>query len=252
MLTVSNITKKFYRHEVLRGVSFNLAQGGLYGLIGPSGGGKSVLLKIISGITEPDSGTVDQGVSDKHEIGFMFQEGALFDSISVIDNVAFPLVDGKVPTTILPYSRRCEVHARAEEILGKVGLSKAAYKMPAQISGGMRRRVSLARAIVSKPKVLLLDDPTAGLDPVASSVIMELIRDMHREYRPTTLIISQDLRRLLPTVDHIFGLFAGKIAFSGPASELASSAEDVQRFVACRSDLNQRRISPLGAQSERR
>ncbi len=244
MLSVTEITKSFGTTSVLRGVSFQLAEGGFYGLIGPSGGGKSVLLKIIAGIFDPDSGSVSHGLANRSELGFMFQEGALFDSLSVVDNVAFPLVGGRVPTTILPRALRREVHEKAEAVLARVGLSAAIRKMPAQLSGGMRRRASLARAVVSKPRLLLLDDPTAGLDPVASSIIMELIRELHEEYLPTTLIISQDLRRLIPTVPHIFGLFNGKIAFSGGASDLCNCSAQVKSFVSCRYDLSKESNSP--------
>jgi phospholipid/cholesterol/gamma-HCH transport system ATP-binding protein len=169
----------------------------------------------------------------------MFQEGALFDSMSVYDNVAFPLVNGNVPTTTLPRAVREEVCAKVSEILSRVGLLRAAHKMPAQISGGMRRRVSLARALVQRPKILLLDDPTSGLDPVASSVIMDLIVELHREYRPTTLLVSHDLRRLLPAVERILAMFDGKIVFDGSLKDLATSAPpQVQGFVACRFELD--------------
>src|SRR5207244_3998957 len=149
------------------------------------------------------------------EVGLMFQEGALFDSLNVLDNVAFPLVNGRVPTTILPKKVQEEVREKVMKILARVGLSRAVHKMPGQLSGGMRRRVALARALVSKPTLVLLDDPTSGLDPVASSIIMDLIVELHREYQPTTLMVSHDLRRLLPVVDRIVALFNGKICFSG-------------------------------------
>jgi phospholipid/cholesterol/gamma-HCH transport system ATP-binding protein len=169
----------------------------------------------------------------------MFQEGALFDSLSVYDNVAFPLVQGMVPTTALPSDVRDFVHERVTAILERVGLSKAIFKFPAQLSGGMRKRVSLARALVGRPKYVFLDDPTAGLDPVASSVIMNLIVELHTEYRPTTVLVSQDLRRLLPVVERIFALFGGKIVFSGSLGELRQSPDELLRkFVSCRFDLH--------------
>jgi phospholipid/cholesterol/gamma-HCH transport system ATP-binding protein len=174
----------------------------------------------------------------------MFQEGALFDSLSVYDNVAFPLVGGRVPTNALPREQREDVCAKVSDILARVGLTRAAYKMSGQLSGGMRRRVSLARALVARPKILLLDDPTSGLDPVASSVIMDLIVDLHQEYKPTTFLVSHDLRRLLPVVERILALFDGTIVFDGSLQDLTQNAPAfVRSFVSCRFDLSQ----PTGA-----
>jgi phospholipid/cholesterol/gamma-HCH transport system ATP-binding protein len=168
----------------------------------------------------------------------MFQEGALFDSLSVYDNVAFPLVGGRVPTNRLPRHLREDVCLKVSEILARVGLTKAAYKMSGQLSGGMRRRVSLARALVARPKILLLDDPTSGLDPVVSRVIMDLIVELHSEYRPITFLVSHDLRRLLPVVERVLALFDGRIVFDGTVGDLAISAPAfVRSFVACRYEL---------------
>ena len=168
----------------------------------------------------------------------MFQEGALFDSLSVLDNVAFPLVQGHVPHTLLPKAKRIQVREQCLDVLGRVGLQNAAQKLPGQLSGGMRRRASLARALVCKPPFLLLDDPTGGLDPVASSVIMNLIAEVHREYKPTILIVSHDLRRLFPLVEKVNALFDGKIVFSGNVAQLATEGSTIlKRFVSARYDL---------------
>jgi len=178
-------------------------------------------------------------------VGLMFQEGALFDSMSVFDNIAFPLVGGKVPTGSLPVAQRREVRDKVSDILARVGLSNAAFKMPGQLSGGMRRRVSLARALVGRPRILLLDDPTSGLDPVASSVIMGLIVQLHREYNPTTVMVSHDLRRLIPVVDRVLALFDGAIAFDGTVDELTHVAPAfVRSFVACRYELSSDEAAP--------
>jgi phospholipid/cholesterol/gamma-HCH transport system ATP-binding protein len=239
VLRVDDIQRSFDGKRVLRGVSFALKPGSINGLIGPSGGGKSVLLKIIANTCRSDSGIVMlDGGCTYGDVGLMFQEGALFDSLSVYDNVAFPLVGGKVPTTSLRQVEREYVCSKVSEILARVGLTRAAHKMPGQISGGMRRRVSLARALVARPKILLLDDPTSGLDPVASSVIMDLIVELHSEYKPTTVLVSHDLRRLLPAVDRILALFEGSIVFDGALKELTSGApSSVRSFVACRFEL---------------
>jgi phospholipid/cholesterol/gamma-HCH transport system ATP-binding protein len=239
MLNVTDIRKNFGTKEVLRGVNFTLAEHTIAGLIGPSGGGKSVLLKILSGVAHPRQGEIHFDTAERPTISLMFQEGALFDSLCVFDNVAFPLVGGKVPAVGLPKAVRDEVYEKVSVVLSRVGLSKAAFKMPAEISGGMRRRASLARALVNRPQILLLDDPTSGLDPVASSVIMNLIVELHRDYRPTTLMVSHDLRRLFPAVEKIVALFEGTICFEGTLDELRDHGHvELQRFVSCRYDLN--------------
>ena len=240
MLLVRDVYRSFGLRKILEGVTFSLKDASFTGLIGPSGGGKSVLLKIIAQTCRSEHGSVSIGSCEIQDIALMFQEGALFDSLSVYDNVAFPLVGGRVPTNSLCRIEREAVCDKVSEILARVGLLKAAYKLPGQISGGMRRRTSLARALVSKPKVLLLDDPTSGLDPVASSVIMDLISELHREYRPTTLVVSHDLRRLLPCVERVLALFHGRIVFDGTLDELKKhAARDVRSFVECRFELDE-------------
>ena len=238
MLSIEGISRSFAKRTVLKDISFHLPERKLVGLIGPSGGGKSVLLKIIGGVLKPDSGTVHRQATGPMDVSLMFQEGALFDSMSVFDNVAFPLVHGKVPSCNLPREIKERVFEQVEEVLGRVGLSNASAKMPGQLSGGMRRRLSLARALVMRPKLLLLDDPTAGLDPVASSVIMDFIVELQREYQPTALLVSHDLRRLLPVVDSILALFGGGIRFHGDIAALRRcECQELRQFVSCRYDL---------------
>lgn len=237
MLRVCDIQHSFGHRKVLDGVSFSLPDECLAGLIGPSGGGKSVLLKLIGRVLCEQHGKILHEGRCGESLSLMFQEGALFDSLSVFDNIAFPLVGGRVPTYILDSETQERVRVAVSEILARVGLSKAAHKVPAQLSGGMRRRVALARALVSKPRLLLLDDPTAGLDPVASSVIMNLIVELHREYKPTTLIVSHDLRRLFPAVDRILALFDGRICFDGQLGELETFRHPlIHKFVTSRYD----------------
>ncbi len=239
MLHVKNIHRILGSINVLRGVSFSLEPGSITGLIGPSGGGKSTLLKILAEVARCDSGEIDLGSCNKDDIGLMFQEGALFDSLTVFDNVAFPLVNGRVPSNSLEESERVRVEAAVQSILARVGLSRAAYKLPGELSGGMRRRVALARALVSKPKLVLLDDPTAGLDPVASSVIMNLIVEIQQEYKPTMIIASHDLRRLFPAVEKVIALFDGVVCFHGIIASLKDQgSSELTRFVACRYDLD--------------
>jgi phospholipid/cholesterol/gamma-HCH transport system ATP-binding protein len=239
VLRIRGISRAFGDRRVLCGVDLDVQTSQLLGMIGPSGGGKSTLVKILASTCRADAGSVEfLGAAPDHDVALMFQEGALFDSLSVYDNVAFPLVKGRVPTTRLPKAERSVVCEKVSEILARVGLSKAANKMPAQLSGGMRRRVSLARALVARPAYLLLDDPTSGLDPVASSVIMNLIAELHREYRPTTVIVSHDLRRLLPVVEQVVALFGGKIAFEGTLADLRANPDpQIRGFVSCRFDM---------------
>lgn len=230
----TNIRKTFGLKEVLKGVSLKLEKGTILGLIGPSGSGKSILLKIFSGVIAASSGEI-LPLCEEVSIGLMFQEGALFDSMTVFDNIAFPLVQGNVPSSNLPQDKLIEVHSRVEKILKRVGLVKAAYKLPGQLSGGMRKRVSLARALVSRPQFLFLDDPTAGLDPIASNVILDLIGDIHAEYSPTTILVSHDLRRLLPRVTEVMALFDGQVKFLGSLSELENqSCSELSTFVRSR------------------
>ena len=235
MIILEHLSKSFGRKQILNDVNVGIRAGSIVGLIGPSGGGKSTILKILAGVIQPDSGGFQIDICNKDEIGLMFQEGALFDSLTVYDNIAFPLVHGEVPTTCLPDKQFRWVHAKVQEILARVGLSSASNKYPGQLSGGMRRRISLARALVPRPRLLLLDDPTAGLDPIASNIIMQLIADVHKEYRPTIVVVSHDLRRLFPHVEEVCALFDGKISFQGTVTEMQHCCSaDISRFVQAR------------------
>lgn len=253
MLKVSRVSKRFGEKEILHNVSFSLGDGEIAGLVGPSGGGKSVLLKIVGGVLSPDSGTIEcvgDQTSEGFVVGFLFQEGGLFDSLTVLENVAFPLLCepsvrasayGSAPIRRVPIRRvkaeYDEAMERAYEILGEVGLSQAWKKVPGQLSGGMRRRVGIARALVSRPSLALLDDPTGGLDPVAASVIMNLIKKLHEHYSPTIIMVSHDIRRLLPNVNRVLGLFSGSIMCDETTEDVPSRAPDqVVSFLATRYD----------------
>ena len=270
MIHVRNVSKSFDGRNVLHDVTFSLRPGEFVGLVGPSGGGKSVLLKLLGDVIEPDSGSVDfdtesdsvraanintagapagglPGRPDRESkpkdgqqitTGFLFQEGALFDSMTVLENVAFPLIAKRTDPTYAKVGRD-EAFARAHKILAAVGLSKAWSKVPGQLSGGMRRRVAIARALVSEPELVLLDDPTGGLDPVAASVIISLIKALHNEYKPTVIFVSHDIRRLLPNVERVLGLFGGTIVCDLPPDQLVAKAgPDVLKFLATRFDFD--------------
>lgn len=253
MITVTNLKKSLNSTPVLRDISFQLNDGEMVGLVGPSGGGKSVLLKVLGGILAPDSGSVECSTKNfeptsghDHEgeevsVGFLFQEGALFDSMNVLDNVAFPLRvchDASSSSKYrFPTLDRKQAYERAYGILHEIGLAKAWKKFPGQLSGGMRRRVGLARALVGRARVVLLDDPTGGLDPVAASVIVNLVQRFHRDYHPTIIMVSHDIRRLLPNVERVIALFQGEIVFYDRPEELLTKAgQEVLEFLTKRFD----------------
>lgn len=237
MFSVSNIHKSFGDNYVLRGVSLSVDAGEMIGLIGPSGAGKSVLLKIFSKVIEPDSGEVNLPAGER-TVGYAFQEGGLFDSMTVLENTTFPLKADK-------HTPRGDLEAmqnRAYDVLARVGLAKHYNKLPGQLSGGMRKRLGIARAVVSDPELLIMDDPTAGLDPVASSVIMDLIRSIHETpvhgRTPVVIIVSQDLRRLLVKVTRTVVLWSGEIIFDGQTAALKrDQPTHLTRFIETRFDL---------------
>jgi phospholipid/cholesterol/gamma-HCH transport system ATP-binding protein len=242
-IAIADLFVYFSGRPALAGVSLTLGPGTSWGLIGPSGSGKSVLLKAIAGIQAADRGEVsfsfgEGSTQEVPSVGLMFQEGALFDSFSVFDNVAFPLVRGDLPVARHPKEERNRIRDTVHDILSRVGLSWAWAKMPAELSGGMRRRVSLARALIGRPKILLLDDPTSGLDPIASSVIMELIVEIRSELGATMVVVSQDLRRLLPKVPAVIALIGGEVRAQCPTKDLAGIDAEVAHFVSCRYDLS--------------
>lgn len=235
MIHLEHVRKTFGENTVLKDVDFVLRPGEVVGLVGPSGGGKSVLLKILGKVLEPTSGTIEyeneQGDSKELTVGFLFQEGALFDSMTVLENVAF------AARHTLVGKSHAEIYEKSQDILAEVGLAKSGGKLPGQLSGGMRRRVGIARALVAHPELVLLDDPTGGLDPVAASVIIDLILELHQLYRPTVVIVSHDIRRLLPKVERVLSLFDGTIVNDSAPRELEKSAsEDVLKFLRTRFD----------------
>ena len=246
MIKVCNVTKSFDKRMVLKNVSFSLENRSLTGIVGPSGSGKSVLLKVLAGVLQADSGKVeivhgvetDQTDEPVLSVGFLFQEGALFDSVSVLENVAFPLC---VPDRLGWVSRQQihRAHSAAFQALKSVGLERHVGKHPGQLSGGMRRRVAIARAVVAKPDLVLLDDPTGGLDPVTSNRILALIRKLHEEYQTTIVIVSHDIRRLLPSVRRVVALFDGQVLCDLPTCEIGSRADSrVVEFLARRYDFS--------------
>jgi phospholipid/cholesterol/gamma-HCH transport system ATP-binding protein len=224
------LCKRFGGHDVLNGVDLTVPEGALSILLGPSGTGKSVLLKHILGILKADGGDIfvrgralagmslSEVIALRREIGVMFQDGALFSSMSVFDNVAFPL---RQHTNL----RDPQVRELVEEQLEAVGLLKAASLFPAQLSGGMRKRAGLARALVLEPGIVLCDEPDSGLDPVRTSLLGELLMARHEAVGGTMLIVTHDIALARLVSDHVSVIWQGKVIASGAAERVFASDE---------------------------
>lgn len=234
MIKIVDLHKSFGDQTVLKGVSLSIADKELIAIIGESGGGKSVLLRHLIGLLKPDRGTVRVEGEDitrlkgrrldgiREKFGVVFQGGALFDSFTVYDNVAFPLKE----KTRLP---KQEIHERVEEALEDVGLKGMEMKFPAEISGGMKKRVALARALITEPKIVLFDEPTTGLDPIMLHAIHKLITDTHRKYGFTGVMISHDIPEIFHVADRIAFLYRGVIELVGTPREIRTSSDPVVR-----------------------
>jgi phospholipid/cholesterol/gamma-HCH transport system ATP-binding protein len=238
MIRIQGLRKSFGSQRVLQGVDLDVATGEVMIIIGRSGGGKSVLLKHLIGLLRPDAGRVLVDGTDivglsgaaldaiRARYGVVFQGGALFDSMSVFDNVAFPL---REQTKL---SER-EVRERVMTKLKELQVDHAAKKMPAEISGGMAKRVGIARALVMEPEILIYDEPTSGLDPVTSRIVDSLIEEMRERFAVTSVVITHDMVSAFDIADRVALLVLGKIAVEGPpGAVLQSDREDVRRFVS--------------------
>jgi phospholipid/cholesterol/gamma-HCH transport system ATP-binding protein len=234
MILVENVTKYYQGQKVLDDVTIAVDEGANLGLIGPGGAGKSLLLKIIAGLVEPDGGRV---VVDGHEvtsmgeraltalrfrIGMLFQNYALFDSMNVHENIAFPLRQrGELPEE--------EIARRVEEQLELVGLSGIGHQYPSELSGGMKKRVSFCRAVIPEPPLLFYDDPTAGLDPVTSSKIFIHLRRMQREGGRTSITVSHDIDGVKDICDCFAMLNHGRVVFCGSRREIEATDDRLVR-----------------------
>jgi phospholipid/cholesterol/gamma-HCH transport system ATP-binding protein len=234
---VERLRKSFGPQRVLDGVTFHVPAGRITVILGRSGTGKSVLLRLMVGLEKPDSGSVQvegreigklrpQELTDtRKHIGFLFQQGALYDSLSIEDNVAFPLRRH----TTLPDAERRE---RVQKLLSSVGMEGERSKMPSEISGGMRKRVALARALALEPKILMFDEPTAGLDPVTAAEIGALIAEMRDRHSITSIVVTHDIHAARTMSDRIVMLNEGKVLIDGTFEDLRASKEDlVQQFL---------------------
>ena len=236
-IKVEDIHKNIGSQRVLKGVNLEIFSGETIVLIGESGGGKSVILKHITGLMRPDTGRVIINGTDicklkesdlaniRKKIGVLFQNGALFDSMSVGQNVAFPLRErGERNYPILV--------EKVTESLKLVGLESHIDKMPSALSGGMRKRVALARAMIARPDIILYDEPTAGLDPVSTGSIDSLIMEMQKNYGVTSIVVTHDMKSAKTIADRIAFLRDGHVYFCGKPEELENSDDPIiKRFI---------------------
>lgn len=238
MIIIRDIVKSFNEQTILNGVSLSVDQGELLVVLGSSGTGKSVLLKSIVGLLKPDSGTIDiDGVETttlsehklldvRKQIGYLFQEGALYDFMTVYENLAFPLQEH---TTM----NKKQLQEKVKHFLSMVDLEKVEDKYPSELSGGMRKRVGLARAMILDAKVLLCDEPTSGLDPIRSRDISDMIRRISKQMNCATIITSHDIDNALRIADRVVLLNKGKVVVQGTQDDLIQSKDTfVQEFIA--------------------
>ena len=242
MIAVRSLRKKIGEQEILRGVDLEVRDGETLVLIGRSGGGKTVLLKHMIGLLEPDSGEIlihGQNIVGLNErqlgtirekVGILFQGGALFDSMTVEDNIAFPLREaGERDPKV--------VHSRIAEMLEVTEMEGHEDKMPESLSGGMKKRVGLARAIIRRPSCVLYDEPTAGLDPVVADSINRLIRCLQQRFGITSVVVTHDMKSAFDVADRIAYLHEGRVYFHGTPAELQQSTDPlIQDFLLGRSE----------------
>ena len=242
MIKVRSLTKKIGQQEILCGVDLEVRMGETLAIIGRSGGGKSVLLKHLVGLMEPNGGEIwiqGQNIIGMNErqlgairqkVGILFQGGALFDSMTVENNIAFPLREaGERDPKVL--------HSKVSEMLEVMEMEGEENKMPESLSGGMKKRVGLARAIIRRPSCVLYDEPTAGLDPVVADSINRLIRRLQQRFGMTSVVVTHDMKSAFDVADRIAYLHEGRVYFHGTATELQQSTDPlIQDFLLGRSD----------------
>src|SRR5579872_4072475 len=229
VVAVEDLHKAFGSQPVLNGISLSVKRGETLAVLGRSGTGKSVLLRLVIGLEKPDSGSVrihgqdiaglalDQLGEIRKKMGFLFQHAALYDSLTVEQNVAFPLQHHKKDMS------KSEQRDRVHALLAEVGMESALAKMPSDISGGMQKRVGLARALALEPDILLLDEPTAGLDPISSGEIDDLVLKLQQEHHMASIVVTHDLHSARTIADRLALLNEGVVAIEGSFEELQKS-----------------------------
>lgn len=232
MIEIKNLAKSFNAQKVLDGVNLSIPEGTTYVIIGRSGCGKSVLLKHIVGILKPDAGEVivnnrniaklsDQELTSvRLKIGMVFQGGALFDSLTVGENVGFGLIEHE-------HLSQKELLERVEEALCMVDLCGIENIMPSELSGGMKKRVAFARAICIRPKIMLYDEPTTGVDPITADSINERIKDLHDKLKVTSIAVTHDMKSAYKIADRIAMLYQGKIIAEGTPQEIQETSHPI-------------------------
>ncbi|MFC3197010.1 ABC transporter ATP-binding protein [Parapedobacter deserti] len=232
VITVQHVSKSFGENHVLRGVDLELYNGENLVVLGRSGTGKSVLIKLISGLLRPDSGTIKvlgEHVGELNEkqlqrlrlkIGFSFQSSALYDSMTVRENLEFPLVRNKRHLT------RAEINYEVEDVLDAVGLLQTINQMPSELSGGQRKRIGIARTLILRPEIMLYDEPTAGLDPITCIEINGLINEVQEKYKTSSIIITHDLACAKSVGDRIVMLLDGKFERQGNFDEIFDTDDE--------------------------
>jgi len=229
VVAVKDLHKSFGSQKVLNGISLTVTRGETLAVLGRSGTGKSVLLRLIIGLEKPDSGsvrihgqdiagmTLDEIGEIRKKMGFLFQQGALYDSLTIEQNVAFPLRHHKKTMS------KSDQDDRVNSLLVEVGMTGQSEKMPSDISGGMRKRVGLARALVLEPDILLLDEPTAGLDPISAAEIDELVLKLQAEHHMASIVVTHDLHSAKTIADRLALLNEGNVVIAGSFQDLQKS-----------------------------
>jgi len=238
MIEIKDLHKRFDENKVLQGVTLNINQGETLAVIGPSGCGKSVLLKHIVGLLNPDKGCVciegrnlnDLKISELYNIrkqfGFLFQGAALFDSMTIEENISLPLAENNYGYS---KSELTNIVAEKLELVELPGIQK---KKPAELSGGMKKRVGLARALVTNPKYILYDEPTTGLDPIMSDSIDDLINNLNKQLNVTSIVVTHDMFSVKNVADKVSMMHNGKIYYSGTYDEILQSTDiTIQEFI---------------------
>lgn len=229
VVAVEDLHKSFGSQKVLNGINLTVARGETLAVLGRSGTGKSVLLRLVIGLEKPDSGSVrihgqdiagmplDELGEIRKKMGFLFQQGALYDSLTIEQNVAFPLRHHKKTMS------KSEQDDRVNALLAEVGMAGQSEKMPSDISGGMRKRAGLARALVLEPDILLLDEPTAGLDPISAAEIDELVLKLQAEHHMASIVVTHDLHSAKTIADRLALLNEGNVVIDGSFQDLQES-----------------------------
>jgi len=232
VIKIRKVEKSFEDYEVLKGIDLDLRQGENLVVLGRSGSGKSVLIKLISGLLKPDKGSIEvlghdvTKISERElqelriRIGFSFQNSALYDSMTVRKNLEFPLIRNRKDIS------REEINREVEKVLEAVGLSQTINQMPAELSGGQRKRIGIARTLILNPEIMLYDEPTAGLDPITCIEINDLINEVQQNYNTSSIIITHDLTCAKSTGDRVAMLLDGKFERVGTFDEVFKTGDD--------------------------